>query len=139
MERNPREVAIKILSEINEDKAYSNISITRNIDDDLSSLDESLIREIVYGVIENRLLIDWVIMQFSKVKLKKIAPIIKEILRVGVYQILFMDRIPNSAAVNESVKLAKKYGHKGSIGYVNAILRNISRNKNHLKFPERDI
>lgn len=137
MKKNPREVAIKILNEINEEKAYSNISITRNIDNDLSSLDESLIREIVYGVMENKLLIDWVIMQFSKVKLRKIAPIIKEILRVGVYQILFMDRIPNSAAVNESVKLAKKYGHKGSISYVNAILRNISKDINELKLPEK--
>ncbi len=138
MERNPREVAIKILNEINMEKAYSNISIARNINDSLSSLDESLIREIVYGVIENKLLIDWVIMQFSKVKLSKIAPIIKEILRIGVYQILFMDRIPNSAAVNESVKLAKKYGHKGSIGYVNAILRTITRNKDDLNLPKRD-
>ncbi len=138
MNKNPREAAIKILGEINEEKAYSNISIARNIEEGMSSLDESLIREIVYGVIENKLLIDWVIMQFSKVKLKKIAPVIKEILRVGVYQILFMDKIPHSAAVNESVKLAKKYGHKGSIGYVNAVLRNISRNKEDLKLPERN-
>lgn len=138
MNKNPREIAVKILEEINEEKAYSNISITRNISEGISYLDESLIREMVYGVIENKLLIDWVIMQFSKVKIKKIAPIIKEILRIGVYQILFMDKIPDSAAVNESVKLAKKYGHKGSVGYVNAILRNISRNKSNLEFPKRN-
>ncbi|WIV10803.1 16S rRNA (cytosine(967)-C(5))-methyltransferase RsmB [Proteiniborus sp. MB09-C3] len=138
MNKNPREIAVKILGEINEEKAYSNISITRNINEGISNLDESLIREMVYGVIENKLLIDWVIMQFSKVKIKKIAPIIKEILRIGVYQILFMDKIPDSAAVNESVKLAKKYGHKGSVGYVNAILRNISRNKSNLEFPKRN-
>lgn len=138
MERNPREIAIRILSEINEEKAYSNISISRNIDEGMSGSDESLIREIVYGVIENKLLIDWVIMQFSRIRLKKIAPIIKEILRTGVYQILFMDKIPHSAAVNESVKLAKKYGHKGSIGFVNAILRNISRDKNNLKLPNKN-
>ncbi|MFA5525153.1 MAG: 16S rRNA (cytosine(967)-C(5))-methyltransferase RsmB, partial [Tissierellales bacterium] len=138
MEKNPREVVIKILSEVNEEKAYSNISIGRNVGESMSGQDESLIREIVYGVIENKLLIDWVIMQFSKIKLKKIAPIIKEILRMGVYQIIFMDKIPHSAAVNESVKLAKKYGHKGSIGFVNAVLRNVSRNKNSLKLPNKD-
>ncbi len=138
MDKNPREIAINILKEINENEAYSNISITRNIEDVVSSLDESFIREIVYGVIENKLQIDWIIMQFSKIKLKKIAPTIQEILRIGVYQIIFMDRIPNSAAVNESVKLAKKYGHKGSVGFVNAILRNISKNKDNIKLPEKD-
>lgn len=139
MYKNPREIAVNILNEINEEEAYSNISINRNIGKDISSLDESFIREIVYGVIESKLLIDWIIMQFSKIKIKKIAPIIREILRIGVYQIIFMDRIPDSAAVNESVKLAKKYGHKGSVGFVNAILRNISRNKNNIELPERNI
>ncbi len=138
MDKNPREIAINILKEINENEAYSNISITRNIEDVENSLDESFIREIVYGVIENKLQIDWIIMQFSKIKLKKIAPTIIEILRAGVYQIIFMDRIPDSAAVNESVKLAKKYGHKGSVGFVNALLRNISKNKNNIKLPEKD-
>lgn len=138
MDKNPREIAINILKEINEEEAYSNISITRNIGKDLNSLDEALIREIVYGVIENKLFIDWVIMQYSKIKLKKIAPVIREILRIGVYQIIFMDKIPDSAAVNESVKLAKKYGHKGSIGFTNAMLRNISRNRNNIRFPDRN-
>lgn len=139
MEKNSREIALNILKEINEQGAYSNISIARNTREEINSLDESFIREIVYGVTENKLFIDWVIMNFSKLKLKKIAPIIRDILRLGVYQMFFMDRIPDSAAVNESVKLAKKYGHKGSVGFVNAILRNISKNKNDIKLPEKDI
>lgn len=138
MAKNPREIAIKILNEIDKEKAYSNISITRNMDKELSELDESFIREIVYGVVENKLLIDWVINKFSNIKIKKISPMILEILRIGIYQIMFMDKIPDSAAVNESVKLAKKYGHKGSISYVNALLRNISKNKTNIMLPDKN-
>lgn len=138
MKKKPREMVLKILMEINNQNAYSNISISRNIYDDISILDESFIREIVYGVVENRLLIDWIITQFSKIRFNKIAPVIREILRIGVYQIIFMDRIPDSAAVNESVKLSKKYGHRGSIGFVNAILRNISTNKQKIELPDKN-
>lgn len=132
---NPREVALKILVDINEKKAYSNIELNK-MDKDMEHRDENLVREIVYGIIENKLYIDHIISKASKIRLKKIHPYILEILRMGIYQILFMDKIPNSAAVNESVKLAKKYGHKGTIGYVNGILRAITRDKD--KFLEID-
>ena len=126
---NPREIAMKILIDINEKDAYSNIVINRHLDKDIDSRDESFIREIVYGVLENKLYIDYIISKASKIKLKKIHYNILEILRIGIYQIVFMDRIPDSAAVNESVKLAKKYGHRGTIGYVNGMLRSIIRDK----------
>lgn len=138
MQKYPREIALKVLYEINEQGAYSNISLSRNIGNTLTSLDDSFVRELVYGVLENKLLIDYIITKFSKVKFKKISPYIKEILRLGIYQILFMDRIPESASVNESVKLAKRYGNKGSIGYVNGLLRNVTRNKNLIELPDKD-
>ncbi|WP_416198093.1 MAG: 16S rRNA (cytosine(967)-C(5))-methyltransferase [Sporanaerobacter sp.] len=130
MTRNAREVALNILVEIDEKGAYSNIALNKIGREKLSKLDENFVRELVYGVLENRLYLDWVIKKFSKVKLKKIEPIVLEILRIGVYQIALMDKIPDSAAVNESVKLAKKYSHSGSVKYVNGLLRNVSRNKN---------
>ncbi len=138
MQKNSREIALRVLYEINEQGAYSNISLNRNIDYEVSSLDDALIREIVYGVLENKLFIDWVFSSFSKIKFKKISPYIKEIIRMGIYQIMFMDRIPDSAAVNESVKLAKKYGHKGSYGFVNGLLRNVTRNKDNIKLPDKE-
>ena len=128
MTNNPREVALRILVDINEKNAYSNIQLNK-MDIEMDSRDENLVREMVYGIIENRLYIDHIISKASKIKLKKIHPYILEILRIGIYQILFMDKIPDSAAVNESVKLAKKYGHKGTIGYVNGILRAITRDR----------
>ncbi len=133
MAKNPREIAMNILVDINENKAYSNIILNKYLERDIDPRDENFIREIVYGVLENKLYIDYIISKASKVKIKKIHYNILEILRIGIYQIMFMDKVPESAAVNESVKLAKKYGHRGTIGYVNGVLRGIIRNKEELK------
>ncbi|WP_077367351.1 16S rRNA (cytosine(967)-C(5))-methyltransferase RsmB [Anaerosalibacter sp. Marseille-P3206] len=124
-----RDTALKILMEVNQDGAYSNIAIKRNLKGELGKLDESLVREIVYGVLENRLYLDYIIGKFSKIKLNKMEPVILEILRIGIYQIRFMEKIPDRAAVNESVKLARKHSNPGSVKFVNGILRNISRKK----------
>lgn len=129
---NSREIALNTLLDVNNNKSYSNLSITKHISGELSQQDESFIRELVYGVLENKSYIDYILSKVSKVKLKKIHPAILEIIRVGIYQLVFMDRVPTSAAVNESVNLAKKYGHKGSIGFVNGVLRNISRDKENI-------
>lgn len=137
MNINPRELAMEILVDINKNKAYSNVSINKYLNKNIDSRDENLIRELVYGVVENQLYIDHIITKASKVKLKKIHHNILEILRIGIYQIIFMDKIPESAAVNEAVNLAKKYGHKGTIGYVNGLLRSIVRNKE--KFMDIDV
>lgn len=128
MSINPRETSMQILLDVNENKAYSNIEINKYLKKDFDLRDENLVREIVYGVLENSLYIDYIISEASKVKFKKIHKKILEIIRIALYQIVFMDRIPNSAAVNEAVKLAKKYGNRGSIGFVNGILRGIIRN-----------
>jgi len=129
MASNARELAFKILVDINKERAYSNIEINKLLVDKIDSRDQGLIREIVYGVLENRLYIDHVIAQVSKIRLNRIHFNILEILRIGIYQIMFMDKIPDRAAVDESVKLATKYGHKGTVGYVNGVLRNIVRRK----------
>ncbi|WP_242851707.1 16S rRNA (cytosine(967)-C(5))-methyltransferase RsmB [Caloranaerobacter sp. TR13] len=137
--RNSREIAMKILYEVNVKKAYSSISVDKNLRANINELDDLFIRELVYGVLENLIFIDWIIKQYSKVRFSKISPIVKEILRMGIYQIIFMDRVPDSAACNESVKLAKKYSHKGTIGFVNGVLRTISRNKKNIEIPDKKL
>lgn len=125
-----RELALKILYKIDKEQAYSNIVLNEEIKQNRKSLEEKdvgLISEIVYGVTTWRLTIDEIIKKYSKIKLKKISPWILNILRMGVYQIIFLDKIPKSAAVNESVNLAKRYGHKSSSNFVNAILRKIKK------------
>lgn len=128
MNLTARELAFNILYDIFINDAFSNIAIEKHINSDIDSKEENLVREIVYGVMENELYINHIISRASKVRLKKIHKKILIILKIGVYQLMFMDRIPHSAAVNESVNLAKKHGHRGTIGFVNGILRNISRN-----------
>lgn len=134
---NNRDIAYNILYEINNNKAYSNIIINKKVNK-LDKKDDSFIRELVYGVIENKIYLDYIISKFSKIKLKKISPVIKEILRLGIYQIIFLDKVPDSAACNESVKLTKKYSHKGTYGFVNGTLRNIARNKNKIELPDNE-
>ena len=125
-----REIALKVLYKIEEEKAYSNIILNKYINDNKSILEQKdigLLSEIVYGVTTWKLTLDYIIQKYSKIKLKKISPWIINILRMGIYQIIFLDKIPKSAAVNESVTLAKRYGHKASSSFVNAILRKIEK------------
>lgn len=134
----PREIALKTIYDINEKGAYSNIALNKQLmSSTFKDVDRAFITDLVYGTIKWKLTIDYVISSFSSIKLKKISPWIINILRLGVYQILYMDRIPESAACNESVKLAKKFGHAASGGFVNGILRNIARNKSSITYPDK--
>ena len=126
-----REIALKILYRIDKENAYSNIVLNEVLNENRKKLtpkDIGLISEIIYGVTTWRLTLDETIKKYSKIKIKKISPWILNILRMGIYQIIFLDKIPKSAAVNESVNLAKRYGHASSSNFVNAILRKIEKN-----------
>lgn len=119
-----RQSALLILYEIDKNKAYMNILLNQKCrEENFSGRDAAFLNELVKGTVRNREYIDYIISHFSSVKIKKISPWIMNILRLGVYQICFTDKIPVSAAVNESVALAKRYGHRASSGFVNAVLR----------------
>ena len=126
-----RELALKTLYKRDKEQAYSNIALNDEIKQNRTKLNEKdigLISELVYGVTTWKLTIDEIIKKYSKIKLKKISPWIINILRMGTYQIIFLHKIPKSAAVNESVNLAKRYGHSSSSNFVNAILRKVEKN-----------
>ena len=125
-----REIALKALYKIEKEDAFSNIALDETLKQNRNSLEErdiGLISEIVYGVVTWKLTLDEIIKKHSKIRLKKISIWILNILRMGIYQIVFLDKIPKSAAVNESVNLAKRYGHKSSSNFVNAILRKVEK------------
>jgi 16S rRNA (cytosine967-C5)-methyltransferase len=133
---NPREIALKILYEIETESAFANETIeeySKKIK--LSSLDARFIRELVNGVTKLRRGLDYIISFFLKGEIEDLTVWILNILRLGVYQIDYLDRVPDRAAVDESVKLAKRYGHKGTAGLVNAVLRNYLRDKSKVVFP----
>ncbi len=125
-----REIALKALYKIEKEDAYSNIALNQVLKENknIDERDVGLISELVYGTITWKLTLDEIIKKYSNIKLKKISGWILNILRMGIYQIIFLDKIPKSAAVNESVNLAKRYGHKSSSNFVNAILRKVSVN-----------
>lgn len=137
MNVNTRNVAFKILLAVEQDGAYSSIAINNSIKENkLVSLDASFVSSLVYGVLERKLLLDYIIKQYSKIPLKKIELKTKIILRLGILQLIFMDKVPESAAVNESVKLAKKHKLQNSAGFINAVLRSITRAQIKYTLPD---
>ena len=130
---NARECALKVLYDIEFNGAYSNLALKKALAADTTPMDKSFITTLVYGVTDKKITLDYIIKKHSKLKLKKISKYILIILRMGIYQLKFMDKIPVSAAVNESVKLAKRYGHGASAGFVNGVLRNAA--KTEIEYP----
>ena len=125
---NPREIALKILLDVENDRAYSNLELNHTlVQEQLSGRDNAFVSALVYGVLERKLTLDYIIKQYSKIPLRKIEPTTKMILRMGILQLLFMDKVPESAAVNESVNLAKRNKLQRSAGFINGILRRITR------------
>lgn len=137
---NERETAVYALNDILSEKAYNNIVLRRtfNKNASLSVVERAFITELVNGTLRNLILIDYVINSFSKTKTAKMKPLILNILRTGVYQIMFMKKVPVSAACNEAVKLAKKKGFSTLSGFVNGVLRNIARNIDNIKYPDEN-
>ncbi len=132
---NARETALLTLYEIEYNSAYSNMALKEALISDVSGLDKAFITTLVYGVVRRKLTLDYIISRYSKTKIKKMSKFVLLVLRMGVYQIYFMDKVPDSAAVNESVKLAKRYCGK-SAGFVNGILHSVIRGRESLEYPD---
>ena len=136
---NSREISLRILYGIEEEGLQASDGIDFYCGENkTSNLDRRFITELVNGTTKLRRRIDFGIQVFLKEKLEKLTPWIRNILRMGIYQVDYMDKVPESAAVNESVKLAKKYGHTGTAGLVNAVLRNYIREKEKIQIPRED-
>jgi len=136
---NPRELALKILFEIETGKRFADESVNRYSEEfALSSLDRRFLSELVNGTTKLRRRMDYLLESVLSRKAEELTPWIRNILRMGVYQIDHLTRVPNPAAVNESVKLAQKYGHRGTKNLVNAVLRNYLRKKDQITFPQED-
>ena len=135
---NTREIAISAIGNILQEKAYNNITLKKIFSEkeNLSSEEKAFITQLVNGTIRNVIYIDYIINSFSNTKTKKMKPLILNILRVSVYQIIFMEKVPISAVCNEAVNITKKKKFNGLSGFVNGVLRNISRNKENINLPD---
>lgn len=133
--QNARSTALKALYNIEKSGAYINIELKKCLDSaEISDADKRLATEICHGTVKYKINLDFYIKNASSIKINKISPYVKIILRMGVYQIKYMDKIPVSAAVNESVKLAKRYGGARSGGFVNAVLKKIANSE--VEYPK---
>jgi len=136
---NEREVVLDMLLSLREGKLSH--TILKDTLDSYLYLDKSsrgFIKRLYEGTIEKRLYLDFIIDGYSKTPVKKMKPIIMLLLEMAVYQLFSMDRVPDSAAINEAVKLAKKRGLAGLSGFVNGVLRNIARNKENIALPDKN-
>ena len=134
-----RMTAAIVLNEIMEQGAYANVALTKELSrTELSRLDRRLVTELVYGATKAWGSVDYVLGCYLNRPLSKIPPMIRAVLRMGIYQLFWLDKIPPSAAVNTAVDLAKKYAHPGTVKFVNAVLRSASRAPEKAAFPEAD-
>lgn len=138
--KTPRAICLAILNRVGGLDAHADDLLSDSFKRyrHLTSLDRAFLTELTYGVLRWREKLDWAIRQFSNIPFEKIEPEIVNLLRLGLYQILFLTRTPTSAAVNESVELAKKFRGKGGAGFVNAILRSVLRQGEEIPSPDFD-
>lgn len=132
-----RALAVKVLSAVEQDGAYSNLELNRRLKEaELSPADAGLATELVYGTIARLNTLDYYLERYVAKGVSKLQPWVRSLLRISVYQMIYLDRIPEHAVVSEAVNLAKKLGHQGISGMVNGVLRNMIRNRDELRIPE---
>lgn len=137
--KNSREVAFDVLKKVLLDGAYSNLAVDKAIkENNLNRLDSSFCTALVYGVLERLITLDYIIRKRSSTPFRKIEDSTLIILRMGIYQILYMDKVPDSAAVNECVNIAKKKKLFKSSGFINGMLRSLIRDENKFTLPPED-
>ena len=133
-----RELALEILIEVNEHGQYSHLMLRDVLDkyQYLEKTERAFLTRLVEGTLERQIEMDYILDSFSKVKVRKMKPLIRNLLRMSVYQLKYMDKVPDSAVCNEAVKLAGKRGFRQLSGFVNGVLRNIARQKDHISYPK---
>lgn len=137
---NLREIILATLMEIIEEEAYSHI-VLKNVLEKyqyLEKRDRAFITRVTEGTLENMIQLDYIIERFSTVSVSNMKPVIRTILRMSVYQLKYMDQVPDSAVCNEGVKLAQKRGLYSLKGFVNGVLRSVARNLEKVEYPDRE-
>ena len=137
---NTRDLVLSMLKEIYAGNEFSHILLRQVLDkyDYLDGKEKAFIKRLTEGTLERTIELDYVINQFSKTPVNKMKPLIRSLMRMSVYQILYMDSVPDSAVCNEAVKLAALHKFTSLKGFVNGVLRNIARNKQDISYPEKE-
>lgn len=134
---NPRELVLDILLDVEKKHSFSNVAINNTLSkyQYMDKQKRAFITRVAEGTIENQILLDYIISQFSKTKINKLKPVVRNVLRMSIYQIKYMDGTPDSAVCNEAVMLTKKRGLKALSGFVNGVLRSTIRGMDSIVYP----
>ncbi len=137
---NTREIILDSLMELEKEAVFSNVLVRQVLQkyDYLPVQDKAFIKRVTEGTVERRIELDYILNQFSSVPVPKMKPLIRQLMRMSVYQLFYMDGVPDSAVCNEAVRLAQKRHFQSLKGFVNGVLRNIARNKEKIAFPDRE-
>lgn len=140
-ENNKINLRMLVLEMLLTENAYSHVIVrdVLNKHNYLSQQEKSFIKRLYEGTLERQIELDYVLNRFSKVQTGKMKPVIRAIMRMGVYQILYMDAVPDAAACNEAVRLAQKKGFATLKGFVNGVLRNVVRNKDTIVYTSLSV
>ena len=136
---NGRDLVLSMLKEIYAGNEFSHILIRQVLDkyDYLEGSEKAFIKRLTEGTLERTMELDYIINQFSNTPVNKMKPLIRALMRMSVYQIMYMDSVPDSAVCNEAVKLAALHKFTSLKGFVNGVLRNIVRNKKEVLYPDK--
>lgn len=139
-QRSPRELVLDMLLEVLEEGKYSHTVLNQTLKNhqQLEKQERAFITRLFTGTVKVYLTLDYVINRFSTLPADKMKPFVRNLLRMSVYQIMYMDQVPASAVCNEAVKIAKKRGFSKLSGFVNGVLRNIARGYQEVAFPDRE-
>lgn len=137
--KSSRFTVLELLNKM-DGKAYSNLILNSALKDSgLSERDKGFVSKLFYGAVERKLTLEYIISLYSSKPLRKLDKAVVNILKIGIYQLLYMDNVPDTAAVNESVNLAKQCGKSSAAGFVNAVLRSFIRDGKKFAFPDDGI
>ncbi len=135
---NEREIVLDLLLDMEKNHSYTHLLLRTTLKkyQFIDKKSRAFITRLLEGTTEYRIQLDYILDKFSKTKMKKCRPLVRNLLRMSVYQICYLDHIPDSAVCNEAVRLAKKRGFSSLSGFINGVLRNISRQKETISFPD---
>ena len=135
---NTREIILDCLLELEKGDVFGSVLLRRVLEkyDYLEAQEKAFIKRVTEGTVERRIELDYILNQFSRVPVPKMKPFIRQLMRMSVYQLFYMDKVPDSAVCNEAVRLAQKRHFQPLKGFVNGVLRNIARNKEDIAWPD---
>ena len=137
MNKTAREQIVDLLMTIEKEQTYAQLLLKEQLQN-YEMKDKAFITEVVYGTLKYQIKLDYILNQFSKTPVRKMKPFIRNLMRMSVYQLFFLDKVPSSAVINEAVKLAKKRKFVTLAGFVNGLLRNIDRAKETIIYPSAE-